>query len=68
MGDELRTCESCGASFTVTAKELEEEQTPGQGLHSPIDCPEGLDTMCPSCDLGITECKSCRPKTDMQRS
>lgn len=68
MDDELRTCESCGATFTVTAKELEEEMIAAPGLHSPVDCPEGLDTMCPSCDPGITECKKCRPKQDQQES
>lgn len=68
MDEELRTCESCGATFTVTGKELEEEMTPRPGYHSPVDCPEGLDTFCPGCDPGITECKKCRPKQDMQRA
>ena len=66
--DEIRTCESCGASFVVTEKELEEEKIPGYRMHLPKDCPEGLDTFCPACDPGITECKKCRPKQDMQRS
>jgi hypothetical protein len=68
MPDELRTCETCGSTFTVTEKELESEETPRPGLHLPVDCPEDLDTFCPGCDPGITECKSCRPKQDMQRA
>lgn len=68
MSGERRLCESCGAAFSVTEREIEEEKIPAAGLHLPADCPEGLDTMCPSCDAGITECKSCRPKQDGQRS
>lgn len=43
---------------------------PKEGLHHPKDCPEGLDQECPSCDPDVyaTECKSCKPKQDQQRS
>lgn len=63
---EIRTCASCGQSFTVSDKELAE--TPAPGKHKPENCPEGLDTLCPNCDPGPDECRGCRPKQDMQRS
>jgi hypothetical protein len=68
---ETRTCESCGARFTVSDRELQQCRMPAPGKHHPSQCPEGLDTMCPNCDpntCGPTECKQCRPKQDMQRS
>lgn len=68
MNDELRTCETCGATFKVSARELEEEKILSRGRHFPIDCPEDLDTMCPACEPGITECKGCRPKQDGMRA
>lgn len=53
-------CTSCGMPFSILPKE---------GRHHPKDCPEGLDQECPACDPDVyaTECKSCRPKQDMQR-
>ena len=72
MLDEIRTCESCGSEFKVPGKVLEamsKEVAPGK--HHPKDCPEGLDLFCPACDqevYGPSECLSCRPKQDMQRS
>ena len=68
MPNDIRTCESCGQTFAVSEKEQEEEKVPSPGHHFPSDCPEGLDTLCPFCDPGITECKKCRPKQDQQRS
>lgn len=63
---EIRTCESCGQQFKVSDKEL--AAVPEPGKHKPEDCPEGLDTLCPSCDPGPEQCFGCRPKQDMQRS
>lgn len=63
-----RVCESCGKIFVVSGAELKEERILSLGRHFPVNCPEGLYQMCPSCDPGITECKSCRPKQDGQRS
>jgi len=57
--------------FKVTDKELEECKTPAPGMHDPKDCPDGLDSFCPACDLSVygpEECPSCRTKQDMQRS
>lgn len=65
---EQRTCEACGTEFSMSDKELEEEKILAPGRHLPADCPEGLDLCCPGCDLGVMECKSCRPKQDGQRS
>lgn len=59
---EPQKCSSCGTLFTVKIP---------KGMHHPKDCPEALDTMCPSCYdevYELTECASCRPKQDMQRS
>jgi hypothetical protein len=72
MHDEIRTCESCGKEFNVPGRLLEamaKDIAPGK--HHPKDCPEGLDQMCPSCEpdvYGPSECPSCRPKQDQQRS
>ncbi len=63
---EKRYCEACGAQFWVTDAEL--AAVPEYGKHLPSKCPEGLDLMCPSCDPGPQECKSCRPKQDNQRA
>lgn len=67
-----RTCEACGAKFKLTWEELEElPRAVRPGMHLPSNCPENMDTFCPFCDLeteGPTECKSCRPKQDQQRS
>jgi hypothetical protein len=63
---EIRICEACGMRFKVTDQEL--AAIPGLGKHKPVDCPEGLDTLCPSCDPGPDECPSCRVKQDGQRS